>query len=374
MLIAVIGGKLQGVEAVYLAHKAGFRTLVIDKNPQAPAAGLSDHFLAFEFCSDHPFPVYGSSIDLILPAIEDDSVLSLLQAWSKQSAIPLAFDGDAYATTRSKRNSNRLFEKLNLPIPQPWPGCAFPVVVKPDQTSGSQGVEIMETQALLDEWLARTNKGNAVIQEFVEGPSYSIEILGGPGNYHPLQVTDLGMDEDWDCKNVSAPSQLSANHITGLKQMAIEIAEGLELTGIMDLEVILNQNTLKILEIDARLPSQTPMAVYWSTGINMVQMLADLVRNRTVSGKPGREFPVLVEHIQVSGGRIEYLGEHIMAQDGPLRRQTGFFGADEAVTSYRRGKKHWVATMIFRGDSRDEIELKRTRCYGEIRALSGNEH
>ena len=39
MLIAVVGGKLQGVEAVYLAKKAGWKTLVIDKNPDVPAAG-----------------------------------------------------------------------------------------------------------------------------------------------------------------------------------------------------------------------------------------------------------------------------------------------------------------------------------------------
>ena len=48
MLIAVVGGKLQGVEAVYLAQKADYQTLVIDKNPDAPAAKLCDQFMEFE--------------------------------------------------------------------------------------------------------------------------------------------------------------------------------------------------------------------------------------------------------------------------------------------------------------------------------------
>ena len=56
MLIAVIGGKLQGVEAVYLAQKAGWEILVIDKNPDAPATGLCDKFLKFEFSLEHLMP------------------------------------------------------------------------------------------------------------------------------------------------------------------------------------------------------------------------------------------------------------------------------------------------------------------------------
>ena len=41
MLDAVIGGKLQGIEAVYLSKKAGWKTLLIDKAANVPAVGLS---------------------------------------------------------------------------------------------------------------------------------------------------------------------------------------------------------------------------------------------------------------------------------------------------------------------------------------------
>ena len=102
MLIAVVGGKLQGVEAVYLAQKAGFSTLLIDKNPDAPARGLGDFFLEFEFFRDGSFPAHENKIDLILPAIEDDAVLSQLCAWSAVKNIPIAFDPAAYAVSASK--------------------------------------------------------------------------------------------------------------------------------------------------------------------------------------------------------------------------------------------------------------------------------
>ena len=38
MKIAIIGGKLQGTEAVYLAKKAGFEIILIDRDAQVPPA------------------------------------------------------------------------------------------------------------------------------------------------------------------------------------------------------------------------------------------------------------------------------------------------------------------------------------------------
>jgi len=84
-------------------------------------------------------------------------------------------------------------------------------------------------------------------------------------------------------------------------------------------EVILHKNELKLLEIDARLPSQTPMTVYWSTGINMVERLASLFLNTDMSYfKKSKACFVIVEHIQVCGSKLDVLGEHIMGGQGPL--------------------------------------------------------
>lgn len=44
--VAIIGGKLQGLEAVYLASKAGMDTVVIDKRNDVPAKNLCGRFFA----------------------------------------------------------------------------------------------------------------------------------------------------------------------------------------------------------------------------------------------------------------------------------------------------------------------------------------
>ena len=48
MKVAIIGGKLQGVEAAYLAGKAGWDVTIIDRVPDVPASGLCHQFLLAE--------------------------------------------------------------------------------------------------------------------------------------------------------------------------------------------------------------------------------------------------------------------------------------------------------------------------------------
>ncbi len=368
MLIAVIGGKLQGVEAVYLAQKAGWEVLVIDKNHRAPAAGLGSQFLEFEFTPEHPVPHGCPGVDLILPAIEDKEVLSSVKIWADLKSIPLAFDPEAYHLSSSKLKSDALFRKMNLPGPIPWPDCGFPVVIKPDGASGSQGIMVFkDSKAFFSRFPTQAQLDKLVIQEYMEGPTYSIEVLGHPGNYKALQVTDLDMDKTYDCKRVTAPTQLPFSQIGKFEEMALAIAEAIHLKGIMDVEVVLHENELKLLEIDARLPSQTPITVYWSTGINMVEMLGNLFLNQKKQDTMQKQAQfVVVEHIQVTGADLAVMGEHIMSRQGPLKLKSNFFGADEAITSFSPEKKKWVATMIFIGNTHGEMIIKKQNCYEQI--------
>ena len=54
MIVAIIGGKLQGIEAVFLAKEAGYYTILIDKNPVVPASGLCDAFVCGDITANDP--------------------------------------------------------------------------------------------------------------------------------------------------------------------------------------------------------------------------------------------------------------------------------------------------------------------------------
>ena len=208
-----------------------------------------------------------------------------------------------------------------------------------------------------------------MVQQYIEGPSYSIEVIGALGNYLPFQITELGMDVAYDCKRVTAPVDLPETLTRQFESLAIKIADQLNLKGIMDVEVILHDNQLKILEIDARFPSQTPIAVYWSSGKNMVQVLSNLFKNNIVPDRSGDEKKrfVIFEHIRVTPVAIQVEGEHIVGGNGPLHLEKNFFGADEAITNYREEIGEWVATLIMTGKTELELTDKKTTVFNNIK-------
>jgi pyrrolysine biosynthesis protein PylC len=348
MLAAVVGGRLQGVEAAYLAHKAGWEVRLLERQPRSPAFGICDQFVQMDVTQRESFRKAVRGVELIIPALEDEEALQGMFREAMQCSIPIALDLNAYRISSSKLRSNRLFSKIGVPKPTAWPECGFPVVVKPSDASGSQGVKVYRSAEEMEEAENPDfSDGSRVIQEFVDGPTFSLEVLGLRGKYFPLQITDLSMDARYDCKRVTAPTILSPERSQDFKGISVEIARALNLTGMMDVEVILKGGELKVLEIDARLPSQTPTAVFWSTGLNMVEMLGSIFDSGDFRIQEAEKTAgVVFQHVAVSPEGLEISGEHIMGTAGPLHVVADFFGADEAITSYDGQRDHWVATLI----------------------------
>jgi pyrrolysine biosynthesis protein PylC len=334
---------------------------------------MCDRFLPLTITTKRYLDKIPKEVDLIIPAIENNSVLRILKNWSSHTGIPLAFDMEAYSISSSKLNSNQLFKEININTPKSWSECAFPIVVKPDEESGSQGVIIIHNEKELTSNFPITNALNQmVVQEYLEGSSYSIEVIGFPGHYTPLQVTELHMDNDYDCKRVLAPSGLDSTRVMEFEQMAISVAECIQLKGLMDLEVILHEGELKMLEIDARLPSQTPTTVFQSTGINMVKLLGELFLTGKMNVNNTNQHQVAIyEHIKVIKDHIEVMGEHIMSGIGSLQLLQRLFGADEVITNFHPDLNEWVATLILKGKSTEEVLDKKQQIYKNIREKAG---
>ncbi len=347
MLVAVAGGNLQGVEAAYLSRKAGWEVLLMDRKPVVPAKGLCHTFAQLDLTSEKDLAQILKGVDLVIPALENDAALVCLDQVTRDNGIPFAFDPTAYAISCSKIKSEQLFNRIAVPTPARWPDCKLPVIAKPSQASGSQDIKVFNHSAVLQDTIKQHTQ-EWLIQEFISGPSYSLEVIGLPGQYRTPQVTDLEMDSHYDCKRVTAPSNLADALVEDFEKLSLTMADALNLKGIMDVEVILHENDLKVIEIDARLPSQTPTTVYWSTGLNMIRLLGNLFLNRPdgIQSHSNREYGVIYEHVSVTPDHLEIAGEHIMSGADGLKVCPDFFGADEAITNYEAGRDDWVATLI----------------------------
>ncbi|MDR0354777.1 MAG: ATP-grasp domain-containing protein, partial [Deltaproteobacteria bacterium] len=276
--ILCLGAGLQGLEVAGLAMKAGWDLTLVDKRRDGPASGLCKTLKTdLAACRLYDLAALCQGYDLIVPALEDFGILEAFCTAQKQDLIPpLAFDMDAYRISRSKKLSKKTFAALGLPMARDFhPSLPGPFIAKPDDLSGSRGVRYFESALeVLKTFPDPEMRQNLIIEEHLSGPSYSLEVTASKRRTRTWQTTLLGMDDIFDCCRVSAPSGLPPEREKELADIARRLARAVSLRGIMDLEVIDHKNQFKLLEIDARFPSQTPTAVYWSTGVNLLVELA----------------------------------------------------------------------------------------------------
>ncbi|MFO0753025.1 MAG: 3-methylornithine--L-lysine ligase PylC [Thermodesulfovibrionales bacterium] len=367
--VGIVGGQLQGLEAVYLARQAGFKAALIDKDPRVPARALSDVFHRIDVLKDEMrVGALMKTFDLVLPANENYQVLAKLGELSSRYGFPLALDLPAYRISSSKRDSNALFARFRIPMPEPWPECGLPVIVKPSGLSGSAGVVRVEDEAHLAAVLDRMGS-DTVVQQYLGGPSYSLEVLAHHGQCVCLQVTELHFDAGYDCKRVLAGPDTGSGVTAALCLLGERLASALSLSGIMDIEVIDDRGGLKVLEIDARLPSQTPTAVYHSTGVNIVALLVEYWRNGTLpswSRYQGKRQAVLYEHWKFRDGILEVSGEHILAGAQRLGIFHNRFSTDVLISNCDAFPSDWVATAVFTGETESRAWEKRKQALREL--------
>jgi len=352
MRVAVFGGRLQGIEAAYLCSKAGYETVLVDRDPNAPAKGLADEFRTIDIVkrAEETRDVL-KRVDAALPANENRKTLAFLEKFCNELGIPFMQDNAAFWITSDKLRSMEFFLKSGIPTPDAWPECGFPVIVKPSTRSGSESVYRANDRQQLEKALeiVRNIDAKPVVQEFIEGPALSLEVISRKGLTEPLQITGLEFDEEYGCKRVYAPVETSQEIEKRMNEIGTRIASELRLNGLTDIQALVKGSSPRVNEINARLPSQTPTVVYHSTGINMAELLVKLFLEDglgCVEICPKRA--VIYQHVKAFENELKVQGEHVMANAFDLRIEEGFFGADEAITNLKRNMDatNRVATLI----------------------------
>ncbi|MDR1404598.1 MAG: 3-methylornithine--L-lysine ligase PylC [Candidatus Methanoplasma sp.] len=362
MKIGIVGGALQGIEAVFLSEKAGFETLVIDRKESAPALSLSDSREVFDITEDagRARKVLGDC-DAVIPACEETEALVLLDRIMEDSQIPLLFDLDSYRISSSKEKSNAIMAGIGIPIPEPWPECGFPAIVKPSSQSGSVGVSAVNSAEEMDAAVKAVTdmEDIPIVQEFVSGKSVSVEVIGNGEMTRSFCTTEVVLDSNYDCKMVLCkPNVLPKEDNELFSGMGKKIAQRIGLKALMDVEAIYTEKGLRVLEIDARIPSQTPAAVWAATDINILEELTFMHTGRN-TGRKNRNGCSAYEHYLVENGSLITCGEKTFGKITKPRFEQRFFGSDEAITDYLPGKDTWAATVITRG--RDPAEVLENR-------------
>ena len=289
--VLIIGASILQLPAIKKAKEMGYYVGVADYNPQAVGIKYSDEYFNVSTVDIEgitrvaklfkPNGIMTLATDMPMRAVAVASQACGLPSISYETAI-MATD---------KAEMIRAFEKHG--VDHPWFYVAenehifneivnkvsFPCIMKPTDNSGSRGVVLAKDIEDLKRAYAyshkESRKGAVIIEEYLQGPEFSVEIIALDGVAHVLQITDkltTGAPHFVEMGH-SQPTRENETNRKKIKDLAIRACKAVGIDfGPAHVEMILTESGPKMVELGARMGGDciTTHLVPLSTGFDMV--------------------------------------------------------------------------------------------------------
>ena len=293
------------------AHKKGLFVVGIDPCPDAFCKDDAD---AFEVVGGQDFEstcavVEKYGINAIVTAATDKPLVMMARIAEKYGFPFFSVDTARWSTDKFLMKER--FELGGIPHarghlisrPEDADGLAFPVIVKPRDNSGSRGVKLCrnmeELRDSFAEALENSHMDSVLVEEFIEGPEYSIESLHYDGKSEVIQFTEKKTTEFPYNVEIGhrQPALLTEEQKDAIRDIVCKIGNALHFENCPShTELKINNRGVFVIETSPRLGGDyiTSTLTPLSTGINMEDQLLHIALGESVSTINGR-------HEQASG-------------------------------------------------------------------------
>lgn len=290
--LLIIGASVLQLPAILKAKEMGFYIGVADYNPNAIGIQYAD-----EYFNVSTIDVEG--VKKVSKKFRPDGIITLatdmpmraIAAACEACGLPgISYETAVKAT--DKAEMIKAFEEHG--VEHPWyfivpnkdkldvimEKITFPCIMKPTDNAGSRGVVLVHNrQELKDTYEyshGASRSGTIIIEEYLQGPEFSIEVMVINGKAHILQITDkltTGAPHFVEIGHSQPTRQTNEQQekIQDLTYRAVK-AVGIN-TGPAHVEMILTKDGPKMVELGARMGGDciTTHLVPLSTGIDMVK-------------------------------------------------------------------------------------------------------
>jgi len=171
----------------------------------------------------------------------------------------------------------------------------FPVIVKPRDNSGSRGVKLCrdknELQISIDEALENSKLDTVLVEEFIEGPEYSIESLHHDGKSEVIQFTEKKTTEfpyNVELGHIQ-PANISDENKQKIREIIAKIGKALNFENCPShTELKINERGIFVIETSPRLGGDyiTSTLTPLSTGVNLEDELLKISLGETINPQP----------------------------------------------------------------------------------------
>ena len=294
--IAVIGANAPLIPFYRQAKKLGYQIIGIAWEQGAVCKPFCDKF----------YPISFAEKDKVLDVCRKEHIDGIT-SFSLESALPtvvyvaqsmglVSNSEECLRLTQSKYAQRQALEEAGIPVPKYYLigsanqlqdiDCRFPVIVKPVDSGGSQGIcKVEKADDLLASYqyaVDYSRSGKVIVEEFVDGREFSVEYISCQGRHYFLQITDKvtsGAPRFVELQH-HQPAQIPSSVWERIKTMVENALTALKIeNSASHTEIKLNtDNELFIIETGARMGGDfiTSDLVRLSTGYDMVKGTLEL--------------------------------------------------------------------------------------------------
>lgn len=299
--IMVLAAGLLQIDVIEKAKCMGYYVLAVDGNPKAPGFNVADKAICADIVNE----------ETMLKIARDEHVDGVIHPCSEVSMAVMGRINDELGLSGISREQaicatnkhlmRKAFEKGNAPSPKSilaqdaedaWSRLQnefdTDAILKPSRNSGSRGIAKVSRNMdkgdfirAYDEALSESRDHSVLIEQFIEGPEFSIEMIVWRGDIHVLTVTDkktTGAPHFVELGH-NQPSCFSATDVETLKAAAVA---GVRALGVNNCachaEAKLMNGKAYLMEVGARLGGDfiSTELTHLSTGIDMVAAAIDV--------------------------------------------------------------------------------------------------
>ena len=277
--------------AILKAKEMGLQVAVVDFNPQAIGIPYADKYYNASTMDENAVLAAAEDYqpDGIMTLATDMPMRGVAKASDKLHLHSINYATAVKAT--DKYDMIKAFKEHN--VPSPWffvvdaleelkeheIDVAFPCIIKPTDNAGSHGVaKVYSFQELLDNYEyahSCSRHGKVIVEEYLDGPEVSVEVMVVNGIVNILQITDKITTEAPHFVEMghTQPSRLPAATQEAIRNVAVAACSAIGIDkGPAHVEMKVTKRGPVMIELGARMGGDniTTHLVPLSTGIDMV--------------------------------------------------------------------------------------------------------
>lgn len=343
--LMIVGASVLQLPAILKAKEMGLQVAVVDYNPKAVGIPYADVYYNASTMDE----------DAVLAAAEDycpDGIMTLAtdipmrgvaKVSDKLHLHSISYDTAIKAT--DKYEMIKAFKEHG--VPSPWffvvdslpelqshrDEITYPCILKPVDNAGSRGVvkaDNYEELALYYGYsLANSRQGKVIVEEYLDGPEVSVEVMVVNGKVNILQITDkitTGTPYFVEMGHTQ-PSQLSAGIQEDIRRLTCAACDAVGIDkGPAHVEMRVTSRGPVMIELGARMGGDniTTHLVPLSTGIDMVGCTIAMAMGERPDIRLTLDCGSAIRYFDVPSGTIKSIENVEVAKDIPGVKQITF--------------------------------------------------